>query len=55
MVTVGDFSSVMEQLGVYLSGQEIDHLRRLFDRSNSVLLSFPCLTILHVAGTQYIR
>eukprot|EP00904_Undaria_pinnatifida_P002651 jgi/Undpi1/12387/HiC_scaffold_5.g02059.m1 len=32
MVTVEDFSSVMEQLGVYLSGQETDHIRRLFDR-----------------------
>ncbi|CAM9175845.1 unnamed protein product [Hapterophycus canaliculatus] len=32
MVTVDDFSSVMEQLGVYLSGQETEHLKRLFDR-----------------------
>lgn len=32
MVTVEDFSSVMEQLGVYLSGQETEHLKRLFDR-----------------------
>eukprot|EP00903_Cladosiphon_okamuranus_P013950 g12974.t1 len=32
MVTVEDFLSVMEQLGVYLSCQETEHLRRLFDR-----------------------
>ncbi|CAM9842968.1 unnamed protein product [Pylaiella littoralis] len=32
MVTVDDFSSVMEQLGVYLSGRETEHLKRLFDR-----------------------
>ncbi|CAM9186272.1 unnamed protein product, partial [Ectocarpus fasciculatus] len=32
MVTKEDFSSVMEQLGVYLSGQETEHLKRLFDR-----------------------
>lgn len=31
-MTVDDFSSVMEQLGVYLSGQETEHLKRLFDR-----------------------
>lgn len=35
MVTVEDFSSVMEQLGVYLSGQETEHLKRLFDRRES--------------------
>ena len=34
-MTVEDFSSVMEQLGVYLSGQETEHLKRLFDRRES--------------------
>lgn len=32
MITIQDFSSVMEQLGVYLSGQEMKHIERLFDR-----------------------
>ncbi|CAM9910415.1 unnamed protein product, partial [Ascophyllum nodosum] len=32
MVTVQDFSSVMQQLGVYLSALETEHLKRMFDR-----------------------